>query len=86
MKTLSKIYKKYPNFVEAIRSRNKRYNDTVEKIISLENDKRILVVRPSKRIKIKRIEKRKEVIQEQYDLGVSDSMFMLDEIKKYLSI
>ena len=84
MKTLSRIYKKYPNFVKSIKSRNKRYNDTVDEVISLEKKGDIFVIRPSKRIKVRRIEKRRSVIKEQYDLGVLDTVNCLDKLNKYL--
>ena len=51
-------YYKYPNLVKTLNSRYKKYNDTVEKIIDMENKKEIFVIRPSKYVNIKRIEKK----------------------------
>ena len=78
-------YKKYPNLAKTINNRYKNYNDVVEKIIDMENKKEIFVIRPSKTIKIKRIEKNVDKLQEMYDLGIEDCENKLDELIKYLS-
>lgn len=77
-------YKKYPNLIKAINTRYKNYNESVEKIIDLENKKEIFVIRPTKSLKIKRIERNKEKLQEMYDLGVEDCKNKINMLKKYL--
>lgn len=77
-------YKKYPNLIHTINNRYKNYNDTVEKIIDMENKKEIFVIRPSRMIKIKRIEKDCNKLQEMYDLGVEDCKNKLSDLTKYL--
>jgi len=85
-KTLTRIkYSKYPNLVSCINNRYKHYNETVEKIIDLENKKEIFVIRPSKRIKIRKIERDENVLQEMYDLGVEDCKKLLNYLNAYLS-
>lgn len=82
---ISKIkYRKYPKLVEAINNRYKNYNEVVEKIIDMENKKEIFVIRPSKTIKIKRIEKDVNKIQGMYDLGVEDAKQIIDNLKEFL--
>ena len=49
------FYKKYPNLVEAINTRYKQYNDTLDIIEELEDKKDIYVFRPSTDLKIKRV-------------------------------
>lgn len=86
LQILAKIkYKEYPNLIEAINTRYQKYNDTIEKIIDLENKKEIIVVRPTKDLKIKRIERNTDKLQEMYDLGVSDCKKLLPNIKSFLS-
>ena len=80
------MYKKYPNLVNSINSRYKNYNDTVEKIIKMENNKEIFVIRPSKIINVKRIEKDTDKLQEMYDLGIEDCKNSLNELKRFLEI
>lgn len=77
-------YKKYPNLVNAINTRYIHYNEQLEKISTLEEQGDIFVIRPSKKIKIKRIEKNQEKLQEMYDLGVRDCIKLLPSLKKYL--
>lgn len=84
LKTLSRIYHKYPNFVYTIQHRNENYNKTVEKLIELEKEKRVFVIRPSIGVPIKRIEKNKKIIQAQYDLGQKDFKNNLESLKEYL--
>lgn len=86
LQILAKIkYKEYPYLIEAINTRYQKYNDTIEKIIDLENKKEIIVVRPTKDLKIKRIERNTDKLQEMYDLGVSDCKKLLPNIKSFLS-
>ncbi len=82
---LAKIfYNKYPNLVEAINTRYKKYNDTLEIIEDKINKKEIFVIRPSKDLNLKRIEKDINKLQEMYDLGIKDFQHNLSNLKKYL--
>ena len=78
------FYKKFPNFVEAGCNRYKTYNETMDLIEKYEAEKKIIVLRPSKIMKVKRVEKDTNKLQSMYDLGVSDCMNKLEEIKEYL--
>lgn len=83
--TLSKIYyRKYPKFIKTIENRYKKYNEQVEKIIKLEEEGKIFVLRPSRLVNIKRIEKDVDKIQEMYDLGKEDIKNKLSDLKEYL--
>lgn len=83
--TITKMkYSKYPNLLETINNRYKNYNQTVEKIIDMENKKEIFVIRPSKTVKIKRIERDVDKLQEMYDLGIADCKNILQKLKEYL--
>ena len=85
--TLAKIkYKEYPKLIETMENRYKKYNETVEKIIDMENKKEIFVIRPSKDLKIKRIEKDVDKLQAMYDLGVSDCKKQLEKLKEYINL
>ena len=82
-------YGKYPKFVEALNNRYKVYNKTVEEIINMEKDenskKDIFVIRPSRTIKIKRIEKDENKIQEMYELGRSDANKILESLISWMA-
>lgn len=85
--TLAKIkYKEYPKLIETMENRYKKYNETVEKIIDMENKKEIFVIRPSKDLKLKRIEKDIDKLQAMYDLGVSDCKKQLEKLKEYINL
>ena len=78
------IYGKFPNFVETAKNDYKKYNETLDLIGKYESEKKIIVLRPSKSVNVKRIEKNTNKLQQIYDLGVSDCMNKLEEIKEYL--
>ena len=77
------VYGKFPNLVETANNSHKKYNETMDLIEKYESENKIVVLRPSKYVKIKRIEKNKNKLQKIYDLGVSDCKNMLDRIKEY---
>ena len=79
-------YRQYPNLVKSIHNRYKNYNETIEKIIDMENKKEIFVIRPSKTLKIKRIERDINKLQEMYELGVEDCKDSLSNLKKYIGL
>ena len=79
-----RFYKNYPKFVETYSNRYKVYNRTKEYIELLEKEKRVFVIRPSELVKISRIEKNKDKIQEMYRLGMRDANNKLKDLKKYL--
>ena len=78
-------YRKYPEFAKTLNNRYKMYNDTVEKIIDMENKKEIFVIRPSRLVNVKRIEKDPEKLQEMYDLGLEDGKSSLEKLKEYIN-
>lgn len=78
------MYKKYPEFVQAISNRYINYNNTVEQIIDEENKKNIFVIRPTQMPNIKRLEKNVNKIQNVYDLGVKDAKEKLSQLLEYL--
>ena len=80
------FYGKFPNFVETANNSCTKYNETMDLIEKYEAENKIVVLRPSELIKMKRVEKDTNKLQAIYDLGVSDCMKKLDEIKEYLNI
>ncbi|MBF0713801.1 patatin family protein [Gemella sp. GH3] len=85
-KLLYKIAKqKYDKLADIIDSRPDNYNATLENIYKLRDNKEIFVIQPSRDIKIKRLEKDVARIKEIYNLGLTDSNNIIDELKKYLN-
>ena len=61
------FYKKYPKFAKTLNNRNQMYNEQCDFRESLERDGKIIVLRPSEHIEVKRTEKDKEKLQKMYD-------------------
>ena len=78
------FYGKYPKLIETAKNYYKEYNDTMDLIEKYESENKIIVLRPSKLIKMKRVEKDTDKLQAIYDLGVSDCKDKLDKIKQYI--
>ena len=78
------FYKKYPKFAKTLNNRNQMYNEQCEFIESLEKDGKIIVLRPSEHIEVKRTEKDKVKLQRMYDLGVNDCSEKIDFIKNFI--
>ena len=77
-------YRKYPKFAEAINHRYQMYNEELDEISDLEKEGKIFVIRPSKLVKIKRIEKNEHRMQEMYDLGKEDIIKVSEKLKQYI--
>ena len=80
------FYRNFPNFVETAKKYYQEYNETMDLIDKYETEDKIIVLRPTKLVKVKRIEKDKNKLQKIYDLGVSDCIRKLDKIKNYIGI
>ena len=80
------IYGKYPRFVEAFTRRYKVYNEELDYIEQAEKEGKILVIRPSQKIKVKKMEQNLDKVQEMYDLGRNDALAVLEKIKKFVEI
>lgn len=80
------VYRKYPKFVKKMLNRYQNYNETLDKINLMEERGEIILIRPSKDLKVKRIEKDLDKLQSIYDLGIKDANEKLEDIKEYLKI
>lgn len=78
------VYRKYPKFAQAIINRPQMYNDELDFVFQQEQLGNILVLSPSKTIKIKKMEQNLDIVKEMYDLGRHDALAMIDKIKAFL--
>ena len=69
MPLASIIYKQYPNLQKALNQRNAAYNETMELIERLEDEGKILVIRPVKPIEVGRMEKDTDKLRALYQEG-----------------
>ena len=79
------FYKKYRHRIEKLENRYKNYNETVEKILELEKQGKVFVIRPSEDINVKRLEKDIEKLNHVYNLGVKDGNHIIEDLKEYIS-
>ena len=81
---LKLLYRKYPAYLEACEKRPKLYNETVEYIEQQQKDGNIIVIRPSRKVKIARTEKDTEKLKYMYKLGRHDTLQQLQDIKQFI--
>ena len=79
------VYKNYPKLINTMKNRYKVYNNSVEEVNYLNEEKEVFLIRPSEYIKIKRVEKDEKVLTQMYNLGVNDTKNKLNDLKTYLN-
>lgn len=75
----------YPQLIEAMQNRHILYNKQVEFAEKSEKEGKALIIRPSEKLPIGRLEKNPETLQLVYDLGRQEALNNLDKIKSYLN-
>lgn len=78
--------KKYPEFARALHNRHNAYNENVAKIVEMEKQGKIFVIRPESPLNIGRMEKDPENVQRVYDIGYADGKKHMDHLLKWLNI
>ena len=79
------FYKKYPHLIEKLENRYKDYNETVERILELEKQGKVFVIRPSEDITVKRLEKDTRKLNHVYNLGLKDGKNIIEDLKQYIN-
>lgn len=77
--------RKYPLLAERINRRPEEYNACLERIEELEEQGKIFVIRPSRLVKVKHIERDTEKLQAIYDLGAEDCTACMERLKEYIN-
>ena len=81
---LAKVaYRKYPNLQKALAERNAVYNRTMDLVERLEDEGRIIVIRPSKPVKVGRMEKDTSKLAALYEEGYNEASRL---INNYLTV
>jgi len=68
-----------------LENRYKNYNETVERILELERQGKVFVIRPSEDINVKRLEKDIKKLNHVYNLGIKDGKHIIENLKEYIS-
>ncbi len=78
-------YRRYPAFIEASAHRHEVYNRSLSYVAQAERDGRALVLRPSRRIRVRRTEKDPDVLRAQYQLGYEDACAREADIRAFFA-
>ena len=73
------IYKQYPRLRVALRNRNKRYNEQLELVERLEDEGKIVVIRPEKPIVVGRMETSVKKLTDLYEQGYACAKKVFEE-------
>lgn len=79
-------YRRYPAFVRASEHRHEVYNASLAYAKQAQDEGRALVLCPSRRIPIGRVEKDPNVLEAQYQLGRSDAQAARERIEAFFAI
>ncbi len=84
---LSKYFKVkgYKKVDEAMQKRPAVYNETLQYVDNQEKNGHAIVIRPSKDLKVDRMEKNRDKLSAMYDLGYQDALEQLPKIKEWLN-
>lgn len=77
--------KKYPKVGEALINRHISYNDSKDRLFKMAETGKVKIIMPSKRVKIGRIERDPNRMQDMYELGLRDANADMKSIKEFLS-
>ena len=78
------MYRSYPAFAKVQAERYLHYNRQVERVMELEKERTVFVIRPSVPLTVGRIEKDLEKVMEIYDLGRKDALCAMDDLQYWL--
>jgi predicted patatin/cPLA2 family phospholipase len=77
-------YSRYPKFIQAIKNRHIMYNRELAEIEQLQQKGEVLVIRPSREIKISHTEHNTDVLQAVYNLRREDTLRILPQLKEFI--
>ncbi len=83
-KQIEVLYKKYPAFVTAVKTRHERYNNALRYIEEGEKNGTVFAFRPKEPVNIGRMEKNYDKLKALYNEGVADALERIDELKQFL--
>ena len=84
-KRITYLYRKYPELVKDLLLRAKRYNASLDRLLELENEGKVIVIRPTITDGFGRLEKDFEKIQALYDDGIKKGIDISNEVKNFFN-
>lgn len=79
-----KLYKKYPNIVEDLKTRPERYNACMEELLEKEKAGEVFVIAPETTYGIGRTESNPEKLTKLYEEGYNQAKRQMKDLKRYL--
>jgi predicted patatin/cPLA2 family phospholipase len=77
---VKKRYPHYPGLQKALINRYIMYNDTINELMEEEKKGNVIIIRPSNPIKVGRLERNKNRLEELYELGYEDGLASMKSI------
>lgn len=84
IRAIRRRYRAYPKFSEAVQNRHIVYNETLQYIEEEAKKGTCLVIRPSRCMKVSRLEKNTKKIRALYELGYEDAKRNYENVCKFL--
>ena len=81
---IKRVYKKYPELINAIQNRHIIYNQQLDYLEEQEKLGNVIIIRPSQKPEAGRTEKNKEKILSTYNLGRNDAEKLLETVKNFI--
>ena len=81
---MKRKYKEYPEAIKRVQNRHKEYNETLEYIEKREKEGKVFIIRPKKRLNIKRIERNKEKLEQTYMEGYKTAREVYNELINFI--
>lgn len=85
MPLLKLTMRKYPNFVKTMEERHIVYNQQLALVEDAKANGRAFVIQPSKPLEVGRADKNPVHLQNAYNMGRSDTLAKIDELKAFLA-
>ncbi|WP_071393334.1 patatin-like phospholipase family protein [Bacillus tuaregi] len=82
---IRKKYQEYPGLVQALENRHKVYNETLQYIFDEEKKGNVLVVCPSEKLTVGRVEKNKRKLTALYQQGTQDIQNLAQPLKEFIT-
>jgi predicted patatin/cPLA2 family phospholipase len=77
-------YRRYPKLVQAMESRYRKYNQTLQDIARREQEGKLLVFRPEMPLPVSRTENDPAKLRQTYEIGRQTALSRMDEVKQFL--
>lgn len=84
IKIAGKLYRYYPNFVEAMEKRAERYNACLKELYQAEKDGKVFIIAPEDTYKIKRTESDYKQLKRLYEEGYYQAKESMSALREYL--